>query len=181
MVSSKGGVRYEHALANAVYRRTGHRLPPQRDGYSGNGGVPSADILIEDGSMVHAFEVKKTSRDRQTFTYHPTDEEPGDIDELLTFAQQYQRPVCGYLGVSFPKRQLVLVPLWGGATPLEDAVAASPVQAKVTRADNISVPKPPTETQATSEESGWPNASDGDDVGYLLDVIGYEGPRRPAD
>lgn len=181
MASSKSGIQYEHELANGVYRRTGHRLLPQRDGFSGNGAVPSADLQIEDGRMIHAFEVKKTSQSSKTFEYKPNSDDPGDIDELLQFQAECPRTVCAYLGVRFENRQLVIAKIHRSETLLEDIVATCPVDAKATRADNVSIRKPQTENQALTDEIGWPSASVGDDVGYLLETIGYNGPtRQPA-
>lgn len=178
MPSGKSGISFEHSIANGVYRRTGNRLLPQRDGYSGNGAVPSADIVIEDGETVHAIELKNTSRNSQTFEYDPEpDVLSDDIAQLFEFMEQYPRTVCGYLGVKFPNRQLILAKVWAdGATPLEDIVATCPVDAVVTRADNVSIRKPPTTVQAKADETGWPSAQAGNDIDYLLNTIGYDKP-----
>jgi len=175
MASSKAGIRYEHEIANRIYEYTGHRLLPQRDGFSGNGTVPGADIAIEDGNTVHAIELKRTGDSSQTFTYKPDDDDPGDIDELEKFGNEYPRTVAAYIGVKFDNRQLALAKVWyDGESILEDTVATAPIDAIVTRADNVSMRKPPTTVQ--DEDEGWPSATKGNDVEYLLDVINYTGP-----
>jgi len=176
MVSSKEGYRYENELALDTYRRTNGELLPITTRSSGNVSMPLPDMLIDDGETVHAFEIKRTSRDKVTFEYDddfdvlPTD----DIYQLLLFAQIYPRTVRPYLGVRFPNRQLIIVRLWpdndarGVKTVreiLDQAVKMCPIECKRTYTDNFIVYKPDTST--------WPSAQAGDDVEHLLRSIGY--------
>jgi len=179
MSSQKAGLNFEHEIANGVFDRTGGRLLPLRVGWSGNQKVPSPDVVLDDGDLVHAFEFKRTTQDRISITFSPeTPEEDRDDDlsDLLRFANDYPRKVAPAVGIRFTNRQLLLLRIWPADNDeklRESMVETAPVEAKVTRAGNISVPKPPTDTQATTDEQGWPSSQVGDDFEYLLDYINW--------
>lgn len=173
MSKQKGGYDFEHTIANGVYDFTGGALSPIRAGYSGNQKIPLPDVVIDDGDKIHAFELKKTSKDRLSVTYdtesrgepNPSD----DLSELFTFAEQYPRTVCPYVGVRFSHRQLTLAKFWMQAPDdrslLRSGVQTCPTSVKLTRADNLSFHKPETDE--------WVTATAGDDIQYLLETIDY--------
>lgn len=163
------GLDYEHEICQGVYEATDGRLLPERVGYSGNGVVPSPDVRIDDGTKVHAFELKKTKQDRLSVTYDPTDNKKDDLCQLIDYARSYPRTVVPYVGVRFRNRQLILAKLWLGA-PNDEAIVRSatktaPTDVRMTRANNLSFHKPGT--------SDWPSQTKGDDIEYLLEEIGY--------
>jgi Holliday junction resolvase len=169
MANTKKGRNYENQLCADVYRHTDGRLIAEPIGYSGNHIAPAPDIRIDDGTKIHAIELKRTGRDRISVGYNPDDLEKDDIHQLLTYAREYPRTVVPYVGVRFNNRQLLLTKLWLGA-PNERAVVRSatnftPTDVRLTKHDNLSIHQPSLDN--------WPSASAGDDVVYLLDTIGY--------
>jgi len=171
----KQGYITENELVRSIYEQTGGDLFPIPVGMSGNHNVPAPDIMIDDGTKVHAFELKSTSQDRQTFTLD-TDEygnttTSDDLSQLIYVARNYPRTVVPYAGVSFNRRQLVLTQFWtadlSARAILQSAETMAPdaVDTSVTYADNLSIRKPDTDV--------WPSATSGDDVAYLLETIGY--------
>lgn len=173
----KAGFDYEHEIANGVYETTEHDISPLRVGYSGNQSIPLPDVVIDDGTKIHAFEFKRTSDDRISVTFEEDNiGEPNpddDLSQLLTFAEQYPRTVCPYIGVRFTNRQLILAKLWQEApdykSVLRSAVQTCPTDARLTRADNLSFHKPNSERS----DADWPSARQGDDIEYLLETIDY--------
>lgn len=176
MVRSKAGIEYENELALEIYRATSGELLPLATRSSGNVAIPMPDIVIDDGEIVHAMEIKRTSKEKVTFTSDPTGDPPtDDLYQLLLFSELYPRTVCPYVGAKFPNRQLVLTRLWPDETTegaktldqiLDEAVLMCPVDSKNTRTDNFIVYKPGT--------NQWPSMRAGDDVEHVLDVIGYD-------
>lgn len=171
MSKQKRGREYELELCHDVFDATNGDLYPIPPGYSGNHDPPAPDVLIDDGDAVHAFELKRKSTGQEaiSFTYDPDERSKDDIAGLVAFCEAYPRPTYPYLGVRFSHRQLVCTKLYMDAdTPrdmLNSGVQTCPVDAKVTRANNVRVYKP--------EPGAWPSASDGDDASHVLDRIGY--------
>lgn len=169
----KAGKDYEIQIATAVYNETDGDLVPIPAGFSGNHKIPSPDVLLFDGTKFHAFEFKRTTKDRYSVLYDP-DGGDDDISQLLTFAQEHPGIVVPHIGIRFTQRQLILCQLWGESDEermLDAAVMTCPTEAKVTRSDNLSFQKPPTRAQ--DRANGWPSARSGDDVQYVLEEIGY--------
>ncbi len=169
MSSQKRGKSYETELSQDIYEETDHTLLPEPIGYSGNHNIPAPDIRIDDGTKIHAFELKRTTSDRISVTYDPTDRGKDDLHQLIQYAREYPRTVVPYVGVRFTQRQLLIAKLWLGA-PNDEAVIRSatktaPTDVRLTRAGNLSIHKPDTDE--------WPSARKGDDVQYLLETIGY--------
>lgn len=173
MVSSKRGREYENELTKNIYVETDGALIPETIGYSGNGAVPAPDIRIDDGTKVHAFELKRTSADRLSFQFDPDDRQKDDADQLFNYCRQYPRTVVPYLGVRFDNRQLIILQPWLGApnnlASLRGATKTTPLDVNLTRAHNLSVQKPSTDE--------WPSATKGDDVQHVLDTINFEQTR----
>lgn len=171
------GKRYETGLAGDIYARTDGTLIPEPVGYSGNHNVIAPDLRIDDGTKVHAFELKTTKKDRISVVHDPGDRAKDDLAQLIEYASTYPRTVVPYVGVKFGRRQLVLAQLWLGApnaeTILESATKTAPTTVNRTHANNLSFHKPETDE--------WPSARAGDDVDYLLNTIGYGGPRINID
>lgn len=172
-MSTQKGRDYEHQLINDIYDASDGSVVPVPPGYSGNHRIPAPDLIINDGMVAHAIELKRTKRDRQTF-YCDTERQKDDIQQLVRFSQEYAPPTYPYVGVRFNRRQLILIKLLANEDGnwekmLDQAVVMSPVEAKVTHKQNLSIPKP-----ASGE---WPTASSGDDAEYVLDEIGYYNDR----
>lgn len=171
--AQRRGLNYEHEMANGIYERTHGKLFPLRVAWSGNGNIPAPDVFVDDGKKGHAFEFKRTTQDRISLTYNPDDDEPDDLSDLITFAQNYPRTCCAYIGVRFTHRQLLLAKIWLQAPDplamLESAVTMCPVDASVTYAGNLSIQKPDSDLS----DAKWASAQVGDDVEYLLATIGY--------
>lgn len=167
---TKKGRNFEHDLCADIYQATNHELIPEPIGYSGNHFAPSPDISIDDGTKLHAMELKNTSKDRITFYYDPDDKKRDDIYQLLEYARKYPRTVIPYVGVNFDRRQLLLIPLWldgpNDRAAMRSATKMTPCDVSLTYADNLSVQKPSTDV--------WPSAKAGDDVEYVLETIGYD-------
>lgn len=175
MSKQQAGLNYEHEIANGVYRATDGRLLPLRVGWSGNQSVPSPDVVLDAGDKVHAFELKRTTQDRISIT-HDSEDGDDDITELLTFAHDYPRTVVPTVGIRFTNRQLVFLRIWptdNAGKLVESVVGTAPIDASVTHKGNISVHRPPTTAEATKDEKGWPSATDGDDISYVLDYIDW--------
>lgn len=168
-MAQQKGRRYETQLCRDIYRQTDGDLLPIPAGYSGNHDVPSADIIIDDGTKIHAFELKNTSKDRKTVYYDPQDPGKDDIYQLLRFAREYPRTVAPYIGVDFDRRQLVCSKLWlegpNDRMALQSAVNTTPTDVRLTYDDNLSFHKPSTDI--------WPSAKSGDNTEYILDLINY--------
>lgn len=169
MGAQKRGIQYENDICSGIYTRTGGDLIPERMGYSGNGVVPAPDVRIDDGTKVHAIELKKTKQDRISINYEPNDRQKDDLHQLIEYARNYPRTVVPYVGVRFRNRQLILTKLWLGApndeTIIRSATKTGPTDVRLTNANNLSFHKPSTDE--------WPSQSKGDDVDYLLETIGY--------
>lgn len=177
MVSSKRGRRDELELCRAIYRRTDGRLVPEPIGYSGNHVVPSPDIVIDTGRKRHAIEHKSTASNRLSVTYDPSDTGADDIDQLLTYADEYPRTVVPHVAVTFTRRQLTMGTLWLPGDDIEaaldGAVATCETSVNRTRSNNLSFHRP------SADE--WYSAQAGDSVAYLLSRIGYDGPLAAPD
>ena len=177
MVSGSGGLRFEHELASDIYEASENTILPIRAGWSGNQKVPAPDLLINDGVVAHALELKKTSDDTSCIV--PRE----DIKDIVGFAVEYPQQTYPYLGIKFSYYQLALIPLYTGGTTssiedvdwdeiLENAVQLSPLEASVTRKGNLSVRKP---------ESGdeWPSVYSEEyydlrDADYVLEALQIE-------
>lgn len=177
MSQQKAGYVAENDLVKEIYDQTDGDLFPIPVGMSGNHNVPAPDIVIDDGVKVHAFELKTTSKDRISVMLDPDEygkvTTSDDLSQLIYFGRNYPRTVVCYVGVSFNRRQLLLVKLWHNSdlsveNVLQSAVTTAPsgVDVSVTYANNLSVQKPDTD--------GWPSAAQGDDIEYLLDTINYD-------
>lgn len=166
---TKKGRQFELDLSAEIYEASNHELLPEPIAYSGNHRIPSADITIDDGTKIHAFELKKTSKDRQSLYYDPDDRGRDDLYQLLEYARNHPRTVVPYIGVSFDRRQLITVPLWLDApndiAAMRSATKTSPCEIKLTYADNLSFHKPDTDI--------WPSAQNGDDAQHVLEMINY--------
>ena len=169
MSSTKKGRSYEHQLCVDIYRETDGGLLPEPIGYSGNHVAPAPDIRIDDGTKVHAIELKRTGQDRISVGYYPNDTRKDDLHQLITYAREYPRTVVPYVGVRFNNRQLLLCKLWLGApndkTVVRSATKFTPTDIRLTSADNLSIHRPSLDN--------WPSATEGDDVQYLLETIAY--------
>ncbi len=169
MSHQKRGKEYETDLSKDIYEETDGELLPEPIGYSGNHNIPAPDIRIDDGTKVHAFELKRITKDRTSVNYEPTNRQKDDLHQLIQYARQYPRTVVPYVGVRFTQRQLLIAKLWLGA-PNDQAVVRSatktaPTDVRLTRANNLSFHKPDTDE--------WPSAQKGNDAQYLLETIGY--------
>lgn len=159
----KRGLNYEHELKNEIYEVSHKKIVPIRPGWSGNSVIPMPDIHIDDGEVVHALEVKRT-KDDTSFTVKEE-----DIAQLLRFAEQYPRRVYPYVAVRFTHRQLIMIPLWSGSRGrglsevIENAVTLCPVDAKVSRANNLVVKKPDTDQ--------WPSSQKGSDAAHVIKTL----------
>lgn len=167
---------YEHELANDVFDATNKELLPMRAGYSGNQKIPAPDLLIEDGWKCHFIEVKKRKQGKNscTFEYDTDPDERDDIWDLLRAAYLYPRTTTASVGVKFANRQLILTSLYPidpnkQDTVLQNAVISCPVEAIVSRSDNLVVRKPNTDLS----DADWPSARKGDDAQAVLDAIDY--------
>lgn len=163
------GRSYENQLCVDIYRETDGQLIPEPIGYSGNHFAPAPDIHIDDGTKIHAIELKRTAQDRITVGYYPDNYQRDDLDQLFTYARDHPRTVVPYVGVRFNNRQLLLCKLWLGA-PTDVAIVRSatkftPTDVRLTQTDNLSIHKPSLEN--------WPSASAGDDVNHVLETIGF--------
>jgi len=165
----KKGKLYETKLCSEVFEESGEELIPEPIGFSGNHELPAPDIKIDDGAKIHAIELKRTKKDRQTIFYGPEEGEKDDLHQLLTYAKKFPRIVVPYVGVRFNHRQLIMFKLWGGApndlTAVRSATNLAPVDVRLTRADNLSVPKPSIDD--------WPSSSKGNDAKHVLETIGF--------
>jgi len=163
------GREYEFDLANEIYEETDGALMPQPMGYSGNHGMPSPDLCIDDGRKIHALEIKRVGADRVSVVHAPDNPDRDDIHQLLQFARDFPRTVASYIGVRFDRRQLILAPLWVGGpddiTAMRSAANSTVTDVRLTNSNNLSVHKPSTNI--------WPSASTGNDARYLLEEIGY--------
>lgn len=169
MSLQKRGKSYETELCSEIYEASNGELFPEPIGYSGNHGIPAPDIRIDDGSKIHAFEIKRTTDDRKSVYYDRDDPARDDIYQLIRYAEKYPRTVVPYVGVRFTNRQLILAKLWIGGpndlTALRSATKTAPTDVRLTSADNLSFHKPST--------SEWPSAQKGNDAEYVLETIGY--------
>ncbi len=161
-MSQSKGKRYESDLIREIYDVSDEEVIPLPCGYSGNHVTPSPDILINDGTNAHAFEVKRIGDDRWSF-------DSDEIEQLMEFSQTYGPPTYAYLLVRFNHRRAVIVKLYvNDDSTLEDVVESGhtmcPVESKITRGGNLMVYKPDAEE--------WPSASESD-AEYILDTIGY--------
>lgn len=176
MSYQQSGLNFEHELANDVFDETDHELLPMRAGYSGNQKIPAPDILIEDGWKCHFIEVRKKKQGKNscTFEYDTDPEERDDIWDLLHAAHLYPRTTTASVGVKFANRQFILTKLYPIApdkqqTVLQNAVTTCPVEAIISRSDNLVVRKPNTDLS----DADWPSAQKGNDAQAVLDSIDY--------
>jgi len=165
----KRGKQYEIDLCTEIYNATNGALLPEPIGYSGNHSIPAPDIAIDDGTKVHAFELKRTSADRKSVYYDSDDWSQDDLHQLLHYAREYPRTVVPYAGVRFDNRQLVCAKLWldvpDDTVALRAATNTAPTDVRLTHANNLSFHKPDLDE--------WVSAISGDDVRYILETIGY--------
>lgn len=165
------GRKYEHKLASLVAKQTDEELIPLATGYNG-AYSRDVDLLIDDGEAVHAFELKKTSKDAKTLNWDTKDVQKDDIYGLMRFCVEYPRPTYPYIGVRFGRRSLAITRLYINDYPnvndvLENAVKLSPIEAKHTSSDNLRFYKP--------EAEDWDTVKlDQHDVQNLMDAIGYQ-------
>lgn len=166
---SNKGRRYELDLIGEIFEVSEERLVPVPPGYSGNHRIPSCDFIVNDGRNVHAFEVKRTAKDRYIFDLED------DIKPLIEFCQKYPAPTYPYLAVRFDRRKLIIIKLWMGKNVdwvevVESGATLAPtgIETKVTRTNNLSVYKP--------ETSDWESAGPGRDSEHVLDIIGFYRP-----
>ncbi len=169
-VGYKKGRTYEDKICADVYKQTGGELIAEPIGYSGNHFAPAPDVRIDDGTKVHAIELKRVGSERVSVYHYPENRERDDLHQLITYAKQYPRTVVPYVGVRFNNRMLVLCKLWLGA-PSEEATVRSavhftPTDVRYTKNGNLSFHPPSLDV--------WPSATQGDDIDFLLDTIGYE-------
>lgn len=170
MNGRRRGKNFETGLCGDIYQETDEKLFPEPIGYSGNHAVPAPDIKIDDGTKIHAIELKTTKNDRISLTHDPTDTEKDDLWQLFDYAQRFPRTVVPYAGVSFNNRQLLLMQFWIRApnvrSRLQSGVNDVPTDVRLTKKSNLSVHKPDLDV--------WPSAQKGNDVEYLLDKISYD-------
>lgn len=175
MPASKRGRRTELEYCTEIYERTDGRLFAEPVGYSGNHDVPSPDFTVDDGTKLHAFEWKTSKQDRTSVVYDPDDRGNDDLAQLIHYARDYPRTVVAHVGVTFTRRQATVATLYVGAeTPeqvLQAGVESCETSVNLTHAGNLSFHRPTTDE--------WFSEQKGDDVGYILDRIGYDGPRLP--
>jgi Holliday junction resolvase len=170
-MSGKKGYDYEHTLADLVATATDGELIPLGTGYNGQYSE-AIDLLIDDGSAVHVFELKRTGTDAKTLYWDEDDVQTDDMYNLLKFAVTYPRPTYPYIGVRFNNRQLVLVKLYVNDFPdrddsLQTAVQLCPIEAKQTHAGNLRLYKP--------DASDWQTTDlDDHDPQHVLDTINYQ-------
>jgi Holliday junction resolvase len=168
-MSQDKGRAQETQLCKKIYERTDGDLLPMPAGYSGNHGIPSADILIDDGTKIHAFELKRTGRERLSVRHDPDNTKRDDVHQLIQFSKEYPRTVAPYLGIRFDRRQIICSKLWtegpNDMIALTSAVNTTPTDDRLTDAGNLSYHKPKADE--------WPSASSGDDVSHILNTINY--------
>jgi Holliday junction resolvase len=168
--ASKRGKQYELDICTAVYEQTEGDIIPEPIGYSGNHSLPAPDVRIDDGSTVHAIELKRTSSDRKSIYHDPESYQKDDLDQLIEYCREYPRLCVPYVGVRFDNRELLLFDLWLGA-PTDRAVVRSGTSTSPTDGvnytsdGNLSVHKP--------ELSEWTSATTGNDATRVLEEIGY--------
>lgn len=173
MTDTKKGVKYEHGLAGTVVDRTDGRVAAFGSGYSSLDTSP-VDMAIDDGQVMHCFELKRTKNDAYTLNWDADDYQRDDLYNLLKFCKQYPRPAYAYAGVRFNNRQLVTTRFWLDDWPDRNATldrATQLVSADVRHdtgrvaADSLRFYKPETDS--------WPSAQQGDDAQHILDRIGF--------
>ncbi len=170
MSAQKKGYEYENELCKDIYDATDGALIPEPIGFSGNHSLPAPDIRIDDGTKVHAIELKRTTKDRISIGWDPESTKKDDLHQLIAYARDYPRTVVPYVGVRFTNRQLLLSKLWLGA-PNEEAVVRSATNLaetdiRFTGSKNLSVHRPSLDD--------WKSATSGDDAAYLLETIGWK-------
>lgn len=169
MSKQRRGKLFETGLCGDIYSRTGGELFPEPIGFSGNHAVPAPDIKIDDGTKIHAIELKTTGNDRMSLTHDAEDRQKDDLWQLFDYAERFPRTVVPYAGVKFNNRQLLLMQFWARApnvrSVLQSGVNDIPTDVRLTKKSNLSVHKPDLDV--------WPSARKGDDVDYVLDKIGY--------
>lgn len=163
------GREYENGLLRDIYEETDGDMIGIQAGYSGNHAAPSPDFILNDGRNVHAFEVKRTKQDRQTFVCDE-DGAKDDIRQLVEFCRGYKPPTYPYLAVRFNRRQLIVIKLFMGSDNdwihiVESGHVFCPVESGVTRTNNLIVYRP--------DAGEWPSAADGNDAQHILETIGY--------
>lgn len=169
---SKKGRTYEHHLGDIVADATNGELIPLGTGYNSQHSE-AVDLIIDDGYAVHALELKRTSKDAYTLHWDEDDYQKDDLYNMCKFCVNYPRPTYPYVGVRFNNRQLALTKLYINDWPeqddlLSDAVTLAPIDAKVTRADNLRFYRP-------ESGSGWQSENlDQFDAQHVLDTIGWQ-------
>jgi len=163
------GKRFETTICGDIYNYTNEELFPEPIGFSGNHAVPAPDIKIDDGTKIHAFELKTTKHSRKTLNYYPDDPERDDLWQLFDYADRFPRTVIPYAGVRFNNRQLVILKFWlrapNARSKLQSGANSVPTDVRLTNSDNLSVHKPDLDV--------WPSAQKGHDVEHILDTISY--------
>lgn len=168
---TKKGRTYEHALGDLIGEATNGELVPLSTGYN-SAYTRAVDLLIDDGEAVHAFELKRTSKDAYTMHWDEDEVQRDDLYGLCRFCVQYPRPTYPYAGVRFNNRALAVTKLYLNDYPdadqvLEKSQTLSPIEAKVTHADNLRFYQP--------DASSWPTTDlDRSDTQHVLDAIGFQ-------
>jgi|APHM01.1.fsa_nt_gi hypothetical protein len=169
MAPSKGR-RFEHALADMVAKSVNDELVPLATGYNSQHSE-AVDLIIDDGSAVHAFELKRTGQDAYTMHWDEDDYQKDDLYRLCKFCVEYPRPTYPYVGVRFNRRQIALTKLYLNSWPdqdevIDNAVTMSPIEAKHTRSGNLRFYTPDKDDwQCTKLEQYDPQ--------HVLDTIGW--------
>ncbi len=166
VAQGKKGYNYEHTIKNDIYEYTDGELTPIRSGYSGNGKLPSADLVIDDGSYRHLIELKKTSKEKFTI-------ENKEIKQLIELTKNYPTPnthakSCAYIGIKFNNRTLAIAELkWITSHQKMKQLFTEdmPIPCYFTEKNNLKLEKPTL--------SEWKSAQKGCDEKEVLKTINY--------
>lgn len=139
MSRQKAGLQFEHDLANEVHELTGGSVIPLRGGWSGNGSVPSPDLLIPYKGSLRALEIKTSNQKRVV-----VDRE--DIQDIIEWSMQMTEvPTFPYLAIKFSyyEMQTFRIPKpWDLDEGLKIVAERCPYDSRVTRGGNISFGNP---------------------------------------
>lgn len=154
MAGNKGR-RYEHGARASINEETPESVHCWTAGYSGNGALPSPDLVVVRNGRDVGLELKKTSRDRFTIER----EEIGQLGELSSDAMHVG------LVVKFSNRQPIVTRVPSFVTPTtaaEETAYAAPdgVSMSATDRGNLIVEKPTLDS--------WASAQSGESVGRLI-------------
>jgi Holliday junction resolvase len=171
---TKKGREYEHRLASTVVDRADGAVVAFGSGYNAHD-TSAVDMAIDDGQVMHCFELKTTSKDAYTLNWNSEDAREDDLYELIKFCKQYPRPAYPYAGVNFNRRQLTLTRFWLDDWPDKNET--------LDRATELAETDVRHDTGRVNDDSlrfykpdldGWPSATSGDDAQYVLDTIGFQ-------